>query len=213
MKIASFDELIAAVKSWSNRDDLSDDLIASFTYMAGSMASQILRVPAMESIALLEVNEHGHVIIPPDFVQLKAMTHEWDSEHSVPLSIVAWDQYVNYLNSDIQAYAPHFFARQGPYWFIAPKPAAGTKVTCHYYRTMPDIGPTEQFNWLVQMSPLSYLYGSLHFLNLYVMDEARADFWLTKFQGELIRIQQMNDLAEHAGTSLTVRSKEYNGVL
>lgn len=213
MKIAKFDELVSAVKSWSNRSDLSDEVIASFIYMAGSMASQYLRVPAMEAVALLEVNEHGHVTIPPDFVQLKALTHAWDSEKSVPLSLVAWDQYVNYLNSDIQDFAPHFFARQGPYWFIAPKPAAGSKATCHYYRTMPDINSDEQTNWLVQMSPLSYLYGSLHFLNLYVMDEARADFWLTKLQGELTRIQQMNDMAEHAGTSLTIRSKEYNGVL
>lgn len=213
MKVATYDSLLKELKGWSNRNDITDEQYGSFIYMAGSLASQTLRVVAMENVELLDVSPDGHVVIPPDYLQLKALSHAWDTEDSVPLSRIAWDQYINYLNADINAFAPHFFARQGPYWFIAPKPPAGGKVTCHYYRTMPDINPDEQTNWLVQMSPLTYLYGALHFFCLFTFDEERAEFWLKKFQSELIRIQEMNDNSEYAGASLAVRSKEYNGDL
>lgn len=213
MKVATYDSLLKELKGWSNRNDITDEQYGSFIYMAGSLASQTLRVVAMENVELLDVSPDGHVVIPPDYLQLKSLSHAWDTEDSVPLSRIAWDQYINYLNADINAFAPHFFARQGPYWFIAPKPPAGGKVTCHYYRTMPDINPDEQTNWLVQMSPLTYLYGALHFFCLFTFDEERAEFWLKKFQSELIRIQEMNDNSEYAGASLAVRSKEYNGDL
>lgn len=213
MRIANYTDLLTSLKDWSNRSDLSEEVLGNFVYLTGSLACQTLRVPAMENTMILDVTADGHVNLPFDLLELRSLTHAWNSEKSVPLSRIAWDQYVNYLNAGIPDYSPHFFARQGPYWFIAPKPPEASKVTCHYYRTLPDLSPQEQTNWLVQMSPLTYLFGSLHFLHLYIFDEERADFWLKKFQGEIIRIQAMSDEAEYAGASLAIRSKEYNGDL
>lgn len=213
MKFSTYDGLIKEVKNWSNRSDLSDDQLGSFAYLAGGLASQTLRVPAQEWTQILTVEEDGHVVIPDDFVALRSLTFEYNSNSSVPLSRVAWDQLVNYRNAEIQDFSTHFFARQGPYWFLCPEPAAGTKITCHYYRTLPDIDPTEQTNWLIQMSPFTYLAGSLHFLYLYIQDEERSEYWLKKFQGEIIRVQQMADGDEYSGGSLAVRAKTYDGTL
>lgn len=213
MAIATYSDLVKQVKAWSNRQDLTDDEIESFTYLAGSMASQLLRVVPMEMTTLIDVEPDGHCVIPPDFQQLRSLTYEFDSETSIPLAVLAWDQFVNLRNDPELQTNTRWYARQGGYWFLAPTPeeqpfgSPKKQVTCHYYRTMPDINPAEQTNWLIDMSPMAYLFGSLHFLYLYVFDEERAAYWHEKFTGELQRIQNLNDGAEYQGTTLTVRPR------
>jgi hypothetical protein len=213
MKINSYDTLLAEAKNWSGRSDLTDDQYNSFIYFTGSMANQLLRVAPMENTVILDVTEDGHVTIPADFLELKSLTAFFNSDDSVPLTRVAWEQYINYVNDDANATVtqPSYFAQQGAFWFLAPKPAVGTKVTCHYFRTMPDIQSTDQVNWLVQMSPLTYLYGVLHFLYLFIFDEERAAYWLEKLQGELTRLQLMYDSTTHSGSSLQVRAVTNSG--
>lgn len=213
MKINSYDTLLAEAKNWSGRTDLTDDQYNSFIFFTGSMANQLLRVAPMENTVILDVTEDGHVSIPFDFLELKSLTAFFNDDDSVPLSRVAWEQYINYVNDDDNATVsqPAYFAQQGPFWFLAPKPAVGTKVTCHYFRSMPDIQPTDQTNWLVQLSPLTYLYGTLHFLHLFIYDEERAAYWLEKMQGELTRIQGMYDSTTHTGSSLQVRAQLNSG--
>lgn len=210
MAIATYTDLIKQVRLWSNRKDLTDYELESFSYMAGSMASQLLRVVPMEHTMILDVSSDGHVAIPPDFQKLRSLTWSTGSEKSVPLELRAWDDFVYLRNSGIHHMGARWFARQGPLWFIAPLPEGSGKgqITCHYYRTMPDINPLEQSNWLIDLSPLSYLYGTLHFLYSYVMDEERAEYWRQKFTGELQRLQDINDADEYEGSALTVRKRE-----
>lgn len=210
MKITTYDSLITEVKNWFNRADISDTQYHSFTYFAGSMANQLLRVAPMEWTSILDVSPDGHVVIPPDFLELKSITAAYNDENSVPLQRVAWDQFVNYLNGATDADTqPTYFGEQGGFWFLGPLPKVGTKVTVHYFRTMPDIDVQNQTNWLVQLSPLTYLYGTLHFAYLYVMDEERAQYWLDKMNGELTRLQLMYDSAKYTGSALRVRDKYY----
>lgn len=215
MKITTYDELIDQAKQWSGRTDLSDDLYHSFSYMAGSMASQLLRVAPMEWTAVIDVGVDGQIIIPPDFYELKSMTWAYNSETSVPLQQVSWTQFVNYRNlaTSQQLSEAKFFAQQGPFWFLspAPLPERPSKVTCHYFRTIPDIDSQHQTNWLVQLSPLTYLYGILHFLHLYVYDEERGEYWRQKMEGELTRIQAMYESSLWKGTVLAVQNKDQPG--
>lgn len=209
MAIATYTDLIKQVRLWSNRKDLTDYEIDSFSYMAGSMASQLLRIVPMEHTVVLDVEPGGHVNIPADFQKLRSLTWSTGSDKSVPLELRAWDDFVMMRNANVKHMGTRWFARQGPRWFVAPVPdVAGTKVTCHYYRTMPDINPLEQYNWLIDLSPLSYLYGTLHFLYSYVMDEERAEYWRLKFTGELQRLQDINDADEYEGSALAVRKRQ-----
>lgn len=212
MKITTYDELIQEAKNWSGRNDLTDDQYHSFSYLSGSMASQILRVTPMEWTTIIDVDVDGHALIPYDFYELKSLTWAFDSDTSVPLQQVSWPQFVNYVNgaeaSDTNA---KWFSQQGAFWFLAPKPLPGSKVTCHYFRAAPDIGPMEPTNWLLQVSPLTYLYGVLHFLHLFVMDEERGEYWRQKMEGELARIQNMYESSLYKGTLLAVQNKDQPG--
>lgn len=215
MKITTYDELIAEAKNWSGRTDLTDDQYHSFSYMTGSMASQILRVAPMEWTTLIDVGVDGQVVIPPDFYELKSLTWAYNAEDSVPLQQISWTQFVNYRNlATAQGLTDaKNFAQQGPFWFLspAPDPAKPSKVTCHYFRTVPDIDSQNQTNWLIQLSPLTYLYGVLHFLHLFVYDEERGEYWRQKMDGELQRIQNMYDSSLWRGTVLSVQNKDQPG--
>lgn len=211
MAIATYADLVKLIKRWLNRVDLEDEDINSFIYFAGASANQVLRVPAMEWTEILEVSEGGKIIIPSDYLELRSLTAEWNSEQSVPLERVAWDQYINYRNRD-HGTQPRYFARQGPYLWITPTLAEGSLVTMHYYRTLPDISPEEPVNWLSDLSPMSYLFGALHYAQLFLMNEERAEYWKGKYQMEIERIQQLAESAEYKGSALTVRLKETSEV-
>lgn len=215
MKITTYDELIAEAKNWSGRTDLTDDQYHSFSYLAGSMASQVLRVAPMEWTTVIPVGENGEVIIPYDFYELKSLTWEHNAEDSVPLQQISWTQFINYRNGATAdgVTDSKFFAQQGPFWFLAPAPeiSQNTSVTCHYFRVIPDIDVNNQTNWLVQLSPLTYLYGVLHFLHLFVYDEERGEYWRGKMEGELQRIQNMYDSSQYKGTVLSVQNKSQPG--
>lgn len=213
MQITTYDTLVAEAKNWSGRTDLTDDQYHSFTYLTGSMASQILRVAPMEWTTVITVGPDGQVVIPPDFYELKSLTWENNSDESKPLQQVSWEQFVNYRNgatADADT-DTKWFAQQGPFWFLAPNPEPGTSVTCHYFRTIPDIDQTHQTNWLVQLSPLTYLYGVLHFLHLFVYDEERGEYWRQKMEGELQRVQNMYNTSLYKGTRLAVQSLKQPG--
>lgn len=209
MAYQTYPEILNLVKTWSNRGDLTDENFYNFIFFAGNMANQLLRVPAMEFTTVLSASVDGHIVIPSDLLELRSLTAKFNEQDSVPLERIAWDQFVNYkhvgsgVGTDLT-----YFARQGAYWFLSPQPEAGTQITCHYYRTMPDINVDEPTNWLVMLSPMTYVFGALHYLYLYLMDDDRAQYWLTKFEAELQRLQDLSDKAEYKGTSLTVRNRE-----
>lgn len=215
MKITTYNELIQECKNWSGRDDLSDDQYHSFSYFTGSMASQILRVAPMEWTTLIDIGPDGQVVIPPDFYELKSLTWAYNSDTSVPLQQVSWTQFVNYRNLATKQgrSEPTFFGQQGGFWFLspAPNPDLPSKVTCHYFRTIPDIDANNQTNWLIQLSPLTYFYGVLHFLHLFVYDEERAEYWRLKMSGEMERIQGMYDSSQWKGTVVAVQNKNQPG--
>lgn len=212
MAISTYDDIVRNVKMWANRSDLTDEQYGSFIYFAGNIANQLLRVPAMENTVILEVSEEGHIVIPYDFLELRSMTYEWNSAESQPLSRLAWDQFVNYYNSpDAADSATKYFSRQGAYWFLSARPAKGSKITVHYYRSMPDINTSEQLNWLSDMSPMTYIWGALYYLYMFVQDEERATYWKGLFNEELGRIQTLCDNAEYKGASMAVRSRSFSG--
>lgn len=205
MAIASYNDLLAKIPQWGERIDLDESLIRDFIFMAEAEAGQLLRVPAMESAEQLVVTG-GKVKIPFDFMELRRLTHEHEDN---VLKYLSWDQFVTVnrdggVNQDTQT--PQYFSRQGADWFISPAPADGQVILCHYYRFIPALGDDQSSNWLLKISPQTYLFGGLKYLFEYVMDQERAAYWTKRFSDELTKLQAIADRAEHTGSILVVRS-------
>lgn len=205
MPIATYSELLTKIPQWAERSDITPDLVADFIYMAEADASQLLRVPAMEYAQQLTVS-NGRITIPFDYMDLRRLTHE-NEDHV--LKYLPWEQFVTVniqggIYQDTQT--PQYFSRQGSEWFISPEPADDTLILCHYYRYIPALDSNIQSNWLLKISPQTYLFGALKYLFEFVMDNERAAYWDTKFKDELNKLQGIADRSEHIGTSLAVRS-------
>lgn len=201
MLIDTYDNLKAAIRSWSERSDIPTDVIEQFIYMTEADASQQLRVPAMEAGVLLPVND-GKVAIPFDYLELRRLTYEGAMDST--LQYLPWDQFVT-INRDTSG-SPMYYSRQGSNWFIHGEPGNGESILCHYYRFVPALTSTLDDNWLLSVSPQVYLYGSLKYLYEYTFDNERAAYWGDKFMKELNKLQAIADLAEHRGSSLSVKS-------
>lgn len=214
MAIASYSELKTKIKLWAERQDISDDLLDDFIFMTESTAMNNLRVPAMENTELLPVAD-STVTIPFDFLQLRALSGP-DSTNGNVYRILPWEDFVEYFHGQSQATtqstSERFYARQGARWFLFPQVADGEELVCHYYRTFTQLTDLQPTNWLLELSPQSYLFGCLKHLYEFLMDQERADYWENKFMRELSIIQDMADKSEHRGSQLVVQPTSIGSV-
>lgn len=201
MLLDTYSSLKTAVALWAERTDIPNDVIEQFIYMAEADCSQQLRVPAME-FAVPLTSTSGRVTIPFDFLELRKLTFE--GTRDTTLQYLPWDQFVA-VNRDPTG-NPMYYSRQGPQWFIHGELTDGDTVLCHYYRYVPALSEIDDVNWLLIVSPQAYLYGSLKYLYEFIMDNERATYWGDKFNKELNKLQAIADLAEHRGSSLSVKS-------
>lgn len=197
MSIDTYDQVKTALKDWSERQDLTDTVLDQCIFFAENDVSSRIRVPAMENMVVLTVTD-GAVVIPSDFLELRKMQF---GDFSV--SYLPWDQFV--IAKSQQSSDTIWYSRQGPKWYLSGVPADGDTLTCYYYRLIPAIGPNNVNNWLLQVSPQSYLYGGLKYIYEYLMQTERAAYWAQKLMDEINKLQAMAEMSEHRGSSLAIR--------
>lgn len=201
MQIDTYDNLKTALVDWSERADIPSGQLEQFIFLAENDASQQLRVPAMENKVEL-ISSGGRLGIPFDFMELRRLTYT-GGEVDTTLEYLPWDQFVAISNND--STNTMYFSRQGAYWYLHASLADGATVDCYYYRFIPALSDTVPTNWLLQVSPQAYLYGSLKYLYEFVFQADRAAYWGDKLDKELNKLQAIADLSEHRGSSLAVR--------
>lgn len=202
MALTSYQDLITAISTWSARSDITVPQIQEFISMAEAKANQLLRVPAMEVAKDISV-VGGRLKIPQDFMELRALTSP-DGMDSRELRYASMDQWMKIRHSGQNPIDSIAFTRQGPYWYIASNPDDGQNYTCYYYAGIEALASLNPVNWLLQMSPQAYLWGSLWYLFEFTFDEERAAYWKGKFMDELKNIQDVADAAEYRGSIIQV---------
>src|SRR5690554_8108666 len=118
MAISSIGELRDNVRSWAERNDITDLQMNSFIALTESYANRILRVPSMEWRVNITSTE-GRLIIPFDYLELIDIS--WlkagiGNQERVPLEATTF-QNVNFmrLKHTGGSVEPTHFARQGAY--------------------------------------------------------------------------------------------------
>lgn len=191
-----------AVANWADRGDIDQILLLLFIEFAGRKACQELRVPAMEQTKFISA-AGGRLNIPGDFIELRRLTGP-ESNNIKTLEYVPWDYFVQESNKE-SAETATIFSRQGGDWYVYPAPADGETFICYYYAGFPDLSLDNTSNWLLEFSPMVYLFGALQYLAEYAMDNERAAYWEQRFNRELARVQAIADQAEHRGSLLATR--------
>ena len=208
--IASIDVLAQAIVSWSGRADISQDQLLQFMDFTGITAGQYLRVSGNLASVSQELTLN-YLEVPVDLEELKGITlvNTNDLSYTKNLEYIPWSSFVNEDDHEL-ILDPKYFTKRGGYYYFSPELPVGTWVRLDYYQKIPTLNQANPSNWLLFRYPMIYLYGCLKYLHEFVLDEERAAYWETRFEKELVKLQQSHDGSEYEGSILTVRRTNYD---
>ncbi|MDC1406050.1 hypothetical protein N8314_00685 [Akkermansiaceae bacterium] len=201
-------DLRERVRAWSNRKDLSDDLLNDFINIAQARLNRLLRIPPLEADATLTPDANGTVRIPREFLEMIAIWYTDAQGNRVSLD----RKDIAYLNqhSSQEEGCPLFFARQGFTLYLSPIPESVTadSLELYYYATVQPLTQDEDANWFTEDAPEVLLYGALTELSLYLRDEIGAGQWEAKFQNHSQEIQNIENNAMWSGGTLAINGTQ-----
>lgn len=176
MSISSYSDLVARVAAWLNRDDLATE-IPTFIALCEAELNRRLRAPAMEVAATISASDEA-TTLPTDCREIRSL---WTTgTYNVELKPISMSDIArNYTGL---SGVPESYAVSGGVLYLAPPPAAFTTLRLTYYQAIPSLSETGPSNWLLQMHPDAYLYGTLLAAEAFGFNDDRLPVWSGAFE-------------------------------
>ncbi|AUR99101.1 head completion adaptor [Vibrio phage 1.262.O._10N.286.51.A9] len=221
------------VADYLERDDVIDN-IPTFVATTTRHASRNLELPSMIVGNVVDVYGNGTVAIPRDLAKLKAIdwltfeslgvdfagVEEVKVTARKNLVVGSLYEYKKTLEEGITSIldTPTSFAREGINYKIYPLPlldeisSAGTlqstefvgKVNLVYYQMPTPLINDGDTNWLLDLAPEVYLYGTLARAFEYIRDYETSAFWDSRYKDALADIQAWSAKADENGGTISV---------
>jgi hypothetical protein len=90
---------------------------------------------------------------------------------------------------------------------FVPAPDDAYPLTMVYYATLPSLSDTETSNWVLDLYPDLYLYGTLLHSAPYLSDDAKIQVWGSLYQSALDSVNRESNKAMYSGSPLVMRNK------
>jgi len=209
MTIATRQELIDEVQSWLfGRGDIATK-VPTFIRMFEAKANRILRCRQMEERATAYVNLTGapeFVSLPENFqtmrrIRLPEETQKKTLKFAVPTQLDALRE-----QSDT-AGTPEFFTIFGTELELYPTPNAASELEMIYRRTLAPLVAAADTNWLLDLAPDLYLYGTLMEAAPYLHEDERIPTWASGVQGGFADLNKLSDDATYNAGPLVIRRR------
>lgn len=169
--IGTYDDLVALVGNWMDRDDLTDR-IPEFVSLLEGRLNRLLRTVMQETPATFAITS-GSYPLPDDFRKMRKLSYY--GQPAMALSQVSPAE----LNDWRSAYNPvtRVYAIEGRTLVLADAATPDRPVTLSavYWRRIPPLGTFQPVNWLLEEHPDIYLWGSLHQAATYIRDPEALD--------------------------------------
>ena len=192
MSMTTFTGLKSSIANWLNRTDLSAEIL-DFIKLAENRISHEVRLPTIETTAVVTVDSAGSTSIPGDFLEAKYAFFNGSPLERISTTML----YSQPAKSGI----PSAFARVGSKIQFYPTPAitASDVLTLTYYYQVDQLSDEQPINPLLSTAPELYLYAALveaaNFLN---SDGAR---WENGYQTAFSRAMSHARYAEFSGAT------------
>ena len=185
MAVDSYSALKSAIGTYlgdtaqdSNRDDFID--------LFEAWANRVLRHTAMEEQTTLTTNSSGLATLPTGYLDIRSVRYSASPSRELkPLSIGSLNRLSPYDTAGtVYAYTITSISNVQKIRIIDPLDAASLVVT--YFEKIPALSDSQTTNWLLDLSPDLYFYGSL----------AQAYAWRRQFEvaaGLQAKAQQVVD--------------------
>lgn len=179
------------------RNDLTDDLAASFIEQAIADAQRVLRLPFMERITEYEIGDvFDGLELPNDWLATIKL-YAGDQ----PVDPVPFDRYMRTTASG--GGAPRVYMRRVNQLLLKPTPAEGTTVTLWYYGEDTPMEADEDESVLAAIAPNVILNGAMVYACQWAIDD-RLDAYKTAFAEDVALLQAQAVDAEFSGGPLAV---------
>lgn len=205
MSISNCGQLKAAIGDWLKRPDLSGILL-DFIALAEARIARELR-PSRQVVSAsprLAVAAGAAVVaLPADWLEsVRVRLVAPDRELVI---VTAQEMAGRYRLSDRGS--PQVFTVEGTSLRLGPTPDAAVEIDLLYHARLPALAADDSTTWLLQSHPGLYLWASLAEAAPFVLDDARAALWETKWQAEAQKFNQADDRAAHSGSVLRIRAR------
>lgn len=182
--IGNYDDLVAMVGNWLDRDDLAPR-IPEFISLLEARLNRLLRTVLQETQATWAVSA-SEFALPADFRKLR-----WIAPYGDPhrrLTEVTPDQ----LRDWPSGCGPRVYAINGRTLLFSPAPTSDNPltVTASYWRRIPPLGSFQPTNWLMDEHPDIYLWGALHQAATYIRDPDAIDTCKAYLDDAIAELQQ-----------------------
>lgn len=198
MPLTTYDELKTSIANWLDQTDPNRfvPVIHDFIALAEAELNTKLRTRAQLHRAT-SLAEEEYLSLPTDFLEMRSLTTAGDGAYEItPLA----DDDIRALKDKSPATGdPIYFSVAGGSLRLYPAPSS-TTVEMAYYRKLPALTNANQTNWLLSASPDVYLWLSLAFAALYVVD-ARGEVWrsmATKAISDFVQSDARGEMGENA---------------
>jgi len=153
-----------------NRRDLTPTLEEAFLKTGIQRAQRLLRVPASESTAIINVqaNDDGRVAIPGNYLKLVSVSVD---DHE--LQRVSLEEVLRYRRNTLGN--PKFFARDRTELVLAPYTQGPFSVRITYHADFSNLNGDADRNWLTEIASDIIINASLHVAFTHFVDPRRAE--------------------------------------
>lgn len=207
MAITTYYELETALANWLARDDLTDR-IPEFIALTEAKFNRVLLHPQMEkrSTALVDTTS-----TEPEFISLPS---DFQSMRRVRLSTVTGKPRLEFMTqSQLEDYRysidnvtaqPSFYTIMGNELELAATPNEAYGLEMVYRSTIAALTSSNTINWLLDLAPDAYLYGSLLEASPYTGDDNRVQLWGTALATVIDQINSHGSRQSHDAGPSTV---------
>lgn len=199
--LGEFGTLVNSVRSWLNRDDLTDLQITEFIAMFEARMNRVLRHPEMEEVVSATLTT-GNNDLPSDFLSMRAIYRDTQELKAMtPAAIVR-----EYGTGSGYAVAYSIIGSQPRKIRLGPQPASDTPVTMIYYKKLTGVDENNADNWLLNEHPDLYLFGTLVMAEAYLANDERIPMWKAAFDESLRELDRSAQNDRFGGAPLVAGS-------
>lgn len=193
--IGTYDDLVAMVGNWLDRDDLNDRIPEFISLLEGRL-NRLLRTVMQETPATFSITS-GSYDLPTDFRKMRKLYYA--GQPAMMLSEVAPGDLVNWSGSPQPITRVYAIEGRTLSFADAATPERPITLSALYWRRIPPLGTFQPTNWLMLEHPDIYLWGALHQAATYIRDGEAVDACKIYLDEGIAELMAMSSKDQYGG--------------
>ena len=206
MALGNYSDLQSSIADWLNRSDLTN-VIPDFINLAETQLNREIRHYKMQNKATANI-ETQYSATPTDWLQ--SIRFHLNNQSKTLLKQTSPEEIAKLRDEgDDATGTPEYYAHIGDLIEVFPRPDTSVTGELLYYQKIEKLSNSNTSNWLLEMSPDAYLYGSLLQASPYLQADERMGVWGSSYQGIINAINGESDNTRHSASNLKLRIRSY----